>query len=234
MNTTPTAPDPCPTVAPTSGPSWGVPPERAGDVARWLDRCESDKLHPAVVADLLGRSGWHPSQAAAAALAYRGRFNEHTLGYSALLVATGLTALGAGTSGHLLTAGLDQPVNRNALAVWLSMTLCALPFAVWAHRWAADVDRRDPAAVWSRPRHSLALTLLWASGIVGVARLALYARQLVGVLVGATWAANSSVLAGFLNVMITVAIALPLGRWAFTFLHRFDEEDPTVPDRLTR
>ena len=217
-----------------SGPSWGVPPERAGDLARWLDGCESDKLHPAVVAEILGRSGWHPAHAAAAANAYRRRFNEHTLGYSALLVATGLTALGAGTSGHLLTAGFDRPVNRNALAFWLSLSLCALPFAVWAHRWAANVDRRDPAAVWSRPRHTLALTLLWASGIVGVARLALYARQLIGVVVGASWAVHHSVLAGAINVMITVGIALPLGLWAFGFLHRFDDEDPTVPDRLTR
>ena len=31
------------------------------------------------------------------------------------------------------------------------------------------------------------------------------------------------------NVAITVSIALPLGLWAFHFLHRFDAEDPVAP-----
>ena len=57
----------------------------------------------------------------------------------------------------------------------------------------------------------------------------IYAVQLIGVLVGATWAHGSSAVAGSLNVAITIAIALPLGIWAFRFLHRFDGEDPTTP-----
>jgi hypothetical protein len=204
-------------------------PSSAGEIARWLDARESELTHPSMVEEQLVRAGWHPAQAAAAALQYRRRFNEHALGYSALMVATGLTALAAGTSGHLLVAGLDHPLDRNALAGWLSLLVCSLPFAVWAHRWAARVDRDDHVAAWSRSRRSLAVVLLWACGIVGIGRLFIYAAELMGVLLGATWARGATVAAGAINVAITVSIALPLGLWAFSFLHRFDREDPSVP-----
>jgi hypothetical protein len=198
-------------------------------IAEWLDSCEIEGAHPGIIDDHLRREGWPPAQSAAVAEQYRRRFDEHALGYTGLLVATGLAALAAGTAGHLLTAGLDRPVNRNALAFWLALFVCAMPFAAWAHWWAATVDRDDPAAVWSRPRRGLARTLLWGAGIVGIGRLMVYAVQLIGVLVGATWAHSSSAGAGSINVAITVAIALPLGIWAFRFLHRFDGEDPTTP-----
>jgi hypothetical protein len=146
-----------------------------------------------------------------------------------LLITTGLAALAVGTCGHLLTVGFDKPVNRNALAGWLSVLVCSLPFAVWSHRWAARVDRRDPVAAWSRSRRNLAIALVWACGIVGLGRLFVYAGQLIGVLLGATWAHQVSVTAGAVNVAITLSIAAPLGWWAFRFLHRFDDEDPSVP-----
>jgi hypothetical protein len=226
--------NPMPTPGLHPGPSpWAapgdIPPQRTGEIAGWLDRCEEDLVHPAEVKERLQRAGWPAGQASAVASRYRQRFNEHTLGYSALLVATGLAALAAGTAGHLLTAGIDAPVDRNALAGWLTVLVCALPFAVWAHRWAARLDRLDPVAVWSGPRRTLATVLLWACGIVGVGRLLVYAGQLIGVLVGATWANGSSVVTGAVNVAITVSIALPLALWSFGFLHRFDREDPTVP-----
>ena len=199
-----------------------------GALAAWLDTCEAELLHPEVVQDRLRRLGWPAGQAAAAALDYRRRFNEHELGYSALLVTTGVAALAAGTAGHILTNGLNGPLNRNALAVWLTLLICLLPFAVWAHLWAAGVDRDDPVAAWSRSRRLLAQTLLWACGIVGAARLLTYTARLVGALIGATWAAGRSLSAGAINVAITLSIALPLGLWAHRFLHRFDAEDPTA------
>jgi len=218
---------------PTSGSlAWSgavVPNERAGEIAGWLDGCERDLMNPAAVTEVLRRGGWSPASALAVERQYRRRFNEHPLGYTALLVATGVAALAAGTAGHLLTAGIDRPVDRNTLAQSLAALIWALPFAVWAHRWAAKADRDDPVAVWSRPRRTLAQVLLWGCGIVGVARLGIYVTQLMGVLAGATWAKGFSVVAGAVNVAITVSIALPLGRWAYGFLHRFDSEDPTVP-----
>lgn len=203
-------------------------------LAEWLDDCEGRLTHPEVVREQLRRRGWSDYQATAAAADYRSRFNEHPLGYTALLAATGVAALAAGTAGHELVRGLDHPVDRNVLALWLSVLLCTLPFAAWAHQWAARVDREDVVAVWSRPRRQLALVLLWACGLVGGGRLLVYAVQLVGYLVGAPWAEGTSLGAGALNVGIAVGIALPLGMWAYRFLHRFDDEDPTAPPAWRR
>jgi len=195
----------------------------------WLDQCESQLLHPDQVSELLQRAGWAPMQARSVSAEYRRRFNEHTLGYSALLVSVGIAALAAGTAGHTLTAGLNGPVNRSELAISLTAFLIALPFAGWAHQWAAKVDRVDPVAVWSRPRRSLALVLLWACGIVGGIRSLSYGVVLVGALVKAPWAARESLVAGAINVGIAIGIALPLGVWSYGFVHRFDQEDPTAP-----
>lgn len=200
----------------------------------WLDRCEQQLTHPDVVRDQLRRQGWNEPQATSVAEDYRRRFNEHALGYSALLVSTGVAALAAGTVGHELTRGLNHPVNRNVLAFWLSVLLCTLPFAGWAHQWAARVDREDVVAVWSRPRRELTRVLMWACGVVGGVRLLIYAGRLVGYLVKAPWADGYSVGAGALNVAIVVGIALPLGLWAYRFLHRFDAEDPTAPPAWRR
>lgn len=205
-----------------------------GDLAQWLDREERDLVHPRLVEERLRRAGWHPGQAAMESARYRRRFDEHRLGYTALLVSTGVAALAAGSVGHHLASGIDRAINRNTLAAWLTVLVVSLPFAIWAHVWAAHVDRDDPVAVWSAPRRSLALALVWGCGIVGVYRLLRYAAQLVGSLVHAGWAAGDSVAAGAVNVAITVGIALPLGLWAFHFLHRFDDEDPTRPERRSR
>ena len=228
--TTTTIPAPSWTSPPTGGAS--PPPGAvagAGSFEAWLDRCESELVHPAVVEDRLRRNGWHPLHAAEAARVYRRRYNEHPVGYFALLAATGMAALAAGSAGHVLARGLGHPVNRNALAVWLTVLVCALPFAAWAHWWARRVDEDDAVAVWSRSRQGLATVLLWSCTLVGIVRLLTYVAQLIGALVGASWASNDSVPAGAVNVAIVVAIALPLGLWAYDFGHRFDAEDPTVP-----
>ena len=204
-------------------------PPTPGRLDAWLDGCEERLVHPGQVADHLRRSGWRPVDASQVELRYRRRFNEHHLGYSILLVATGLAALGAGSAGHVLASGLSGPVNRNALAQWLTVLACSLPFAVLAHRWAARVDQEDPVAVWSQPRRTLGRVLLWSSGVVGFGRLALYVGQLMGHLVGAQGGRNVSLAGGLLNVVIVISIALPVGVWAFSFLHRFDREDPTSP-----
>ena len=213
---------------------WGASPTTSADLGAWLDRKERDVTHPKVVEDELRRAGWHPTQAMIEATRYRARFNEHGLGYAALLVATGVAALAAGTVGHTLVSGIDRTINRNSLAWWLTVLAISLPFAVWAHIWAARVDRDDPVAMWSEPRRLLATALVWACGVVGIGRLAWYGAQLIGTLVGATWAIGDSVGAGAVNVVITMSIALPLGFWAFQFLHRFDDENPAAPSRQRR
>lgn len=208
-----------------AGPAGGP----AAGIEAWLDACEADLVHPAEVEDRLRRAGWNPGAAAATAFEYRRRFNEHPLGYSVLLVTTGLAALATGSSAHVIAAGLTGPVNRNALAAWMTVMVCSLPFAAWTRWWAVRIDREDPVAAWSSPRRNLALVLLWASGVVGIGRLVLYVGQLMAVLVGADRGPRISAAAGALNVAIVVAIALPTGLWAHAFRHRFDGEDPTAP-----
>lgn len=214
-------------VAPNATPPRPAVPQAA--VEAWLDECERDLVHPSAVAAQLRRAGWHPFDVARAVDDYRRRFNEHDLAYAALLVSTGLTALAAGTVGHLLVHGVDHAVNREAVAMWLTVFLCALPFAAWSHLWAARADREDPVAAWSTSRQTLARTLLWACGIVGVGRLLIYVGQLIHTLVVSTDPTGASIAAGALNVVITISIALPLGIWSFRFLHRFDAEDPDAP-----
>jgi hypothetical protein len=57
----------------------------------------------------------------------------------------------------------------------------------------------------------------------------IYVGELMSALVGASSAGHNSVVAGTLNVSIVVSISLPLGLWAYGFLHRFDDEDPSAP-----
>ena len=203
-------------------------------LAAWLDQQARDLTHPELVADGLRRAGWFPNHAAMEAGRYRTRFNEHPLGNGALFVSTGVAALALGTVGHVLASGLNGGISRNSLGLWLTIFLVSLPFAAWAQVWANRVDREDPVAVWSLPRRSLATALVVGCAIVGIARLIWYGAQLIGTLVGATWASGDSIAGGLVNVAITICIAAPLGLWSWNFLHRFDHEDPTRPANQQR
>lgn len=210
-----------------------TPPMAPSSLGGWLDEQEQQLVHPALVEESLRRAGWLPQHAAIEAARYRTRFNEHPLGYSALLVSTGLAALSLGTVGHALAAGLNGPVSRNTLGFWLTLFLVSGAFVVPGLLWAFRVDREDPVAVWSNPRRSLSEALIWGCGIVGFARLFWYGAQLVGRLVGATWA-HGTLAADLANVAVTIGIALPVGWWAYSFRHRFDRVDPTISEAQRR
>ncbi|MGH9124137.1 MAG: hypothetical protein ACRDZ8_05335 [Acidimicrobiales bacterium] len=221
---------------PASAGSGGrVPPGPAApsSLGSWLDQQEQHLVHPKLVEESLRRAGWWPQHAAIEGARYRARFNEHPLGYATLLVSTGAAALSLGTVGHELAAGLNGPVSRNFLGVWLTLFLVSGAFLVPGLLWALRVDRNDPVAVWSNSRRSLSQALVWGCGIVGLARLFWYGAQLVGLLVGATWA-HQSLAAGLANVAVTVGIALPVGWGAFWFGHRFDSVDPTLSEAQRR
>ena len=217
-------------------PRWGEPrqPVPNGAVEAWLDSCEATLTHPAKVEDQLRREGWSQPFAASIAESYRRRFNEHALGYATLLATTGFAALAAGTSGHLLIDGLVHPVHRRMLAATLSILVCLMPFVIWSHMWAADVDRQDPVAAWSRPRRSLASTLLWACVVVGAVRLLFYVETVMSALLSTRPGSTDALGAGALNVGFSLSISVSLGFWAYNFLHRFDTEDPSVPPDTRR
>jgi MFS family permease len=190
---------------------------------RFLDRCQDLGSHPDEVARQLVRAGWEPATAGLVAERYRGRFDEHRLGYAGFLFAVGFSALALGSIGHLLLADADgHEPSADALALWLTVLAIAVPFGVWSWLWVRRIDDTDPVAAWSRPRQSLARTLLWCCGIVGGFRLLHYVFALIASLTGSSWATELDPLIGLANVAVTAGITVPLGVWAFRFLHRFD------------
>jgi hypothetical protein len=212
-----------------------VPSGRLADVEAFLDVCEAELLHPAEVAHRLVRQGWPDVAAHQVGERYRRRFDEHPLGYSAFLFTVGFTGLSLGSSAHLLLDELDgRSADPDTLALWLTVLVIAAPLSAWSWRWIARVDDDDPVAVWSRPRRTLARTLLWACGLVGGFRLLHYVFTLIATITGSSWASDRSLLVGLANVAVTTAITFPLGYWAFRFLHRFDDEDPSIPRRRSK
>ena len=204
-------------------------------IAAYLDRCEEEALHPHHVAHRLVRAGYGEWEAEQVAERYRRRFDEHPLGYAAFLFTTGFTALSLGSASHLLLDRLDgQEPSPEALSFWLTVLVVAAPLAAWSWRWVQRVDDEDLVAVWSRPRRALATTLVWACGIVGGARLLHYVYTLLMAVADADGATDSSLLVGLANVGVTTAITFPLGVWAFRFLHRFDDEDPSARHQAKR
>jgi len=205
------------------GPLAGEPGVVIARTEAFLDECQSAAVHPDDVERQLVRAGWEAHTAMLVVERYRGRFDEHRLGYAGFLFAVGFAALSAGSTGHLLLAmaeGADP--SRDALAFWLTVLVLAIPFGIWSWMWVRRVDDADPVAAWSRPRRSLATTLLWCSGIVGGARLLHYVYTLIATLTGAHWAEDGNLLVGLANVAVTAGITIPLGTWAFRFLHKFD------------
>jgi hypothetical protein len=193
------------------------------ETERFLDQCQSVGVHPDDVAGELVRAGWQPGTAGLVADRYRARFDEHRLGYAGFLFGVGFSALAAGSIGHLLLAWAEhgEPA-RETLALWLTVLVIAVPFAIWSWSWVRQVDATDPVAGWSRPRQSLARTLLWCCGIIGGFRLLHYVFTFISTLTGASWAGDRNLLVGLANVGVTAGITVPLGIWAFRFLHKFE------------
>jgi hypothetical protein len=190
---------------------------------RFLDECEAAGVHPDELARQLVRGGWDPRTASIVAGRYRARFDEHRLGYAGFLFSVGLGALALGSVGHLVLDGIESGrTSSDALAFWLTILVIAVPFGIWSWVWVQRVDDTDPVAAWSGPRRSLATTLLWGCGIVGGGRLLHYVYTVIADLTGASWADGGNLVVGLANVAVTAGITLPLGVWAFRFLHRFD------------
>lgn len=204
----------------TPPPTFTRTSEAIADVEAFLDACQADLLPPDEVTGRLVRAGWRDADAAVVVQRYRKRYDEHPLGYAGFLFSIGFGALATGSVGHLLLAMIDgQDPSRQALALWLTVLLIAIPFAAWSWSWVERVDRSDPVAAWSGPRQALSTTLLWCCGLVGGARLVAYVYTVSSVVAGAS---DGNLAIGFANVAVTAGITVPLGIWAFRFRHRFD------------
>ena len=211
-------------VLPTAPPPVAAEPGKVNAQTEvFLDECASVPLHPDVVAHELARAGWEPTPIWQVTERYRARFDEHRLGYAGFLFSIGFSALAAGSVGHLLLAFAEgRDPSRDVLAFWLTVLVIAVPFGLWSWSWVQRTDDTDPVAAWSRPRRTLASTLLWCCGIVGGFRLLHYVFTLIATLTEASWAADRNLAVGLANVAVTAGITVPLGTWAFRFLHKFD------------
>jgi hypothetical protein len=110
--------------------------------------------------------------------------HQHAFAYSMLFIAVGFAALALGSTIHLLLAwAFETRSGSRALADWLTVFVCSVPFAVAAHRVVSRVEREDPLARYSSVRESLSMLLLWAAGVVGGTRLVVFVHQLVTALV---------------------------------------------------
>lgn len=206
-------------------PIAAVPGMVRASTEAFLDECAAERLHPDEVAHRLRRAGWDDGTTSIVGEQYRRRFDEHPLGYAGFLFSVGFSALAAGSIGHhALAVAEGRDPSPESLAFWLMVLVVALPFGVWSWLWVRRVDEQDPVAAWSRPRRTLAQTLLWACGIVGGARLLHYVFVLMSTLTGSSWAGDRNLLVGLANVAVTAGITVPLGLWSFKFLHRFDRK----------
>lgn len=142
---------------------------------------------PGVVADAAAleveRLGVYPSDGVAPPPG-PDRAHEHVLAYATLFVAVGLSALALGSTVHLLLEwAVETTRGSRAIADWLTVLVCAVPFAVIAARAVRRIELHDPLARLSHARESLSLVLLWAAGVVGASRLLLFVHRGVSALV---------------------------------------------------
>jgi hypothetical protein len=154
------------------------------------------------------------------------RAHQHPLAYAMLFATVGFAALAMGSTIHLLLAwALESRSGSQTLADWVTILVCALPFAVAAARVVARIERDDPLARFSPVRDSLSMILLWAAGIVGGARLLVFVHQLVSALVVERDLSN---LGRDLAHVVTVVV---IAGWVFAWVWRLRQQarvDQTV------
>lgn len=200
----------------------------------WVPNAAERGLTPAQVRTWLTAQGWPVAVAEAAALEVErtgtytelsdapppGPVNshEHPFAYTTLLVTLGLAALSLGSTMHLiLDWAFASREGSQALANWLTLFLCTLPFAVAAVVMVRRIEAEDPLARFSQVRDSLSEALLWAAGSIGGVRLLVFVHQLVTALVVERDA--SALGRDLVHVATVVGIAGAVFAWTWRFRH---------------
>ncbi len=200
----------------------------------WVASAAERGLTPAQVRSWLTSKGWPATVAEAAALDVErtGTYtalsdapppgpvkdHEHPYAYSILLVTLGLAALSLGSTMHLvLDWAFDTRSGSEALANWLTLFLCTVPFAVASLVLVRRIEAEDPLARFSQVRETLSLVLLWAAGVVGGTRLLVFVHQMVTALVVERDA--SALGRDLIHVATVVGIAGALFVWTWRFRH---------------
>ena len=125
--------------------------------------------------------------------------------------ATGLASLSGAMAVHLALDGNPRPV---ALAMAMTVCLTLAPIAAWSIVTMHRVERHSRHAVWSPSRRLWFATLATCAGVVGVVRLLGFLYRVAASISGASDEPLTA--ASFLQVAVTVAVAVPLFWWSLT------------------
>jgi hypothetical protein len=144
--------------------------------------------------------------------------HKHGLAYAVLLWSLGLSALALGSSLHLvLQAAFREQEASWALANWLTLFVCTVPFVLYAHHQVVRIEQEDPLARLSSTRDTLSQVLLWAAAVVGIARLLIFVHQTISALV--VHRSADELLPNLAHVSVVVLVAGGVYLWTWRFRH---------------
>lgn len=200
----------------------------------WVASAAERGLTPSQVRTWLASQGWPGAVAEAAALEVErtGTYthnsevpppgpvqaHEHPFAYITLFVTMGFAALSLGSTIHLLLAwAFETQSGSQALANWLTILFCTVPFAVASLVIVRRIEAEDPLARYSQVRDGVSMVLLWAAGVIGGLRLLLFVHQLVSALI--VDRDVSSLGSDLGHVTTVLAITGSLFAWTWRFRH---------------
>lgn len=182
----------------------------SGLLSQWLVNERNAGHTPDTIAAQLVASGWDADTAARTSLRSLRSVDRQTLTYASLNLAAGIGALGFASSGHLLLSGNPEP---ETLAWTLTVALVAGPIAAAVGIATARIEARSRFVMWSASRRGWFGALALCTGVVGIVRLLVYLFSAISTLTGASADSFSAASAG--QVLVTLAVAIPMFVWSF-------------------
>jgi len=188
----------------------GPPPQHSLQLRQWLVLERNAGQTPAEIAACLVAEGWDADTAARTALRSLRSTDRQTLTYAALNTAAGLAALGLASSVHLLLSGNPDPVT---LTWMLTVMLVAGPIAGAVAAAARRIESRSTFVLWSASRRGWFGALAFCTATVGIVRLLTYLFSALSTITGAS--DQPLTLASAAQVLVTLAVSIPLFGWTF-------------------
>ena len=178
---------------------------------QWLTDRRNAGATPAEITTELVASGWNADVAAPWALRSLRSSDHHRILYSAAPWTAGLSALSGAMAVHLALDGNPRPI---ALALAMTWCIALAPIAVWCIRAMGRLERTSRHAVWSPARRQWFATLAFCTAAIGIVRLLTFVYRVAASITGAS--ARALTVASFVQVGVTIAVALPLFWWSMT------------------
>jgi len=201
-----------------AGPRAAMDPS---EVRRMLDAHITEAHRAGLSSEQVSRSllatGWHPGDVALAMTRHDQPPNG-TFGYAWLFFGVGFAGLSLAGAFHVILDGLKDQGSRSALVGWLTILVCSAPFAAAAMYWAANAERRDPNLRRSPVRKGLGMTLLWISGVVGMARLIEFVARFFSAVLDPAANPGANPTVALTQVLVTLSVAGGLFWWTWDFV----------------